>query len=174
MRQLLVIFVCCALAANLMVYCVKPPDYPVEPVIAFLSVSPGTILQRPYFKQPDTVYTDLRFSFTDGDGDLGSSDTVVSIIIRDLRSPNLPKDYRLPEVDLLGAGNGISGEITVRVPVSCCIPDPIDGIPLPPCDTNSVSNQLLDTLVYSIQIKDRAGHLSNVIEAAPIILKCRR
>lgn len=174
MRQLLLWCIGTAFAANIWVYCVKPPDYPDEPVITFVSVSPGSILQRPFFRQPDTVYTDLVFSFTDGDGDLGFSDTTASMIIRDLRSPLLPKPYRLPEVSSLGAGNGISGEVTVRVPVSCCIPDPVDGIPLPPCDTNSVSGQLLDTLVYSIQIKDRAGHWSNVIESAPIILKCRR
>lgn len=174
MRQLLLWFIGAAFAANIWVYCVKPPDYPDEPVIAFVSVSPGSLLQRPFFRQPDTVYTDLVFSFTDGDGDLGFSDTTASMIIRDLRSPLLPKPYRLPEVGSLGAGNGISGEVTVRVPVSCCIPDPVNGIPLPPCDTNSVSGQLLDTLVYSIQIKDRAGHWSNVIESAPIILKCRR
>ena len=174
MRQLLLFFVATAVLANVMVYCVKPPDYPDEPVITFMSVTPGTILQRPFFRQPDTVYTDLKFSFTDGDGDIGFSDTAVSIIIRDLRSPNLPKDYRLPMVDPQGAGNGISGEVLVRVPVSCCIPDPVNGIQLPPCDTNSVSNQLIDTLIYSIQIKDRAGHLSNVIECEPIILRCKR
>jgi len=161
-------------AANILVYCVKPPDYPDEPVIEFISVTPNFILQRPFFRSPDTVYTDLTFSYTDGDGDLGFDDTTVSLVIYDLRTPNLPKDYRLPMVDPNGAGNGISGEITVRVPVSCCIPDPVDGILLPPCDTNSISNQLLDTLIYSIQIKDRSGNWSNLIQSDPIILRCRR
>jgi hypothetical protein len=161
-------------AANILVYCVKPPDYPDEPVIEFISVTPNFILQRPFFRSPDTVYTDLTFSYTDGDGDLGFDDTTVSLVIYDLRTPNLSKDYRLPMVDPNGAGNGISGEITVRVPVSCCIPDPVDGILLPPCDTNSISNQLLDTLIYSIQIKDRSGNWSNLIQSDPIILRCRR
>jgi hypothetical protein len=174
MRQLLFIMVGIAAITNFLVYCVKPPEYPDEPVITFVSVTPDNILQRPFFKQPDTVYTDLKFTFTDGDGDLGFNDTTVSIVIRDLRSPQLPKDYRFPMVDPQGAGNGISGEVTVRVPVSCCIPDPIDGIQLPPCDTNSISNQLLDTLIYSIRIKDRAGHWSNEINTGPIILVCKR
>ena len=174
MRQLLSFIIFSAVIANVMVYCVRPPEYPDEPVIAFISVSPATILQRPFFRQPDTVYTDLKFSFTDGDGDLGFSDTTVSIVIRDLRSPGLPKDYRFPMVDPQGANNGISGEVTVRVPVSCCIPDPVDGIPLPPCDTNSVSNQMLDTLIYTIRIKDRSGNWSNEIMSEPIILRCKR
>lgn len=174
MRQLLSFIVGIAAITNLLVHCVRPPEYPDEPVITFISVSPSKILQRPFFSRPDTVYTDLKFSFTDGDGNLGFNDTTVSIVIRDLRSPNLPKDYRFPMVDPQGAGNGISGEVTVRVPVSCCIPDPINGIPLPPCDTNSVSNQLTDTLIYSIRIKDRLGNWSNEIKSSPIILVCKR
>ena len=77
-------------------------------------------------------------------------------------------------VDPQGAGNGISGEVTVRVPVSCCIPDPVNGIQLPPCDTNSVSGQIRDTLVYTVQIKDRTGNWSNIIQTSPIILICKR
>jgi hypothetical protein len=174
MRSVTLFILSLLAAANILVYCVKPPDYPDTPVIEFLSVTPATLLQRPFFKNPDTVYTDLTFSFTDGDGDLGFEDTTVSLLIYDLRTPTLAKDYRLPMVDPNGAGNGISGEITVRVPVSCCIPDPINGILLPPCDTNSISNQTLDTLIYSIQIKDRSGNWSNVIQSSPIILVCRR
>lgn len=174
MRQLLFLLVLGAGLANLLIYCVRPPEYPDAPVITFVSVTPSQILQRPFFRQPDTVYTDLKFSFTDGDGDLGFSDTTVSIIIRDERSPNIPKNYQFPMVDPQGAGNGISGEVTVRVPVSCCIPDPVDGIQLPPCDTNSVSGQLRDTLIYTVQIKDRTGNWSNVIKTNPIILLCKR
>jgi hypothetical protein len=42
-----------------------------------------------------------------------------------------------------------------------------------PCDTVNPP-QLLDTVFYWIQIKDRAGHLSNQIETAPITLICKR
>jgi hypothetical protein len=176
MRRILVLIVAAATVANVLTYCVRPPDYPVEPVIEFVAVSPGTILQRPFFSNPDTVYTNLTFSFTDGDGDLGVSDTssVKSIIIRESRSPEVPKDYRFPLVDPQGAGNGISGDVTVRIPVSCCIPDPLNGVQLPPCDPNSPSGQLRDTLIYTIQIKDRAGNLSNVIQTAPIVLICKQ
>jgi hypothetical protein len=151
--------------------CVQPPDYPVEPVIAFQQTTPALIFQRPFWSNPDTVYTDLIFTFTDGDGDIGFDDEA-SVVVKDLRVPNVPKDYILPKVPEQGAGNGISGEVRLRVPVSCCIPDPVNGIPLPACD--STNQQLRDTIVYSIQIKDRAGNWSNTIESAPIILRCRR
>lgn len=176
MRRILLLVIAAATVANVLTYCVRPPDYPIEPTIAFVAVSPGSILQKPFFNNPDTVYTSVTFSFTDGDGDLGFGDTssIKSIIIRDYRSPDVPKDYGFPLVDPQGAGNGISGDVTVRIPVSCCIPDPIDGIQLPPCDPNSPSGQLRDTLIYTIQIRDRAGHFSNVIQTAPIVLICKQ
>ena len=174
MKQLLYCLVSAAFVANLLTYCVKPPDYPIEPVIAFQSVSPNTTLQQPFFKASDTVYTDLTFTFTDGDGDLGFEDSETSLIITDTRLPNIPLNYLIPLVPAEGSGNGISGTVVVRVPVSCCIPDPVDGIPLPACDTSSITMQLRDTVVYSIQIKDRAGHLSNVVESSPVTLICRR
>jgi hypothetical protein len=174
MKQLLYLVVATALLANVMVYCVQPPDYPIEPVITFDGLSPNTTLQQPFFRTSDTVYTDIRFSFTDGDGDIGFDDSEASLIITDTRLPGIPLNYRLPKVPEEGSGNGISGTVLVRVPVSCCIPDPINNIPLPACDTLSPSMQLRDTLVYTIQIKDRAGHLSNVAETAPVFLICRR
>jgi hypothetical protein len=174
MKRFLYVFVLAALVANVFTYCIKPPDYPIEPVITFSSVSPNTILQQPFFRMADTVYTDLLFSFTDGDGDLGFDDGTVSVIIKDTRLPSIPLNYLLPKVDPQGAGNGISGTARIRVQVSCCIPDPINGIPLPACDTLPTSSQLRDTVIYSIQIKDRAGNLSNIIETTPITLICKR
>ena len=165
-----------AFVAGFLQNCVQPPDYPKEPVIEFLSISPNVMLQRPFYVLPDSVTTTVTFSYTDGDGDLGypGNDTATSIIVRDARTPQLARQYQLPYVDEQGAGNGISGEVSLNIPIVCCIPDPLNGIPLPPCDTLSPSMQMRDTVVFIIQIKDRAGHLSNPIETAPLILICRR
>lgn len=165
-----------ALVAGFLQNCVQPPDYPKEPVIEFLSISPNVMLQRPFYVLPDSVTTTVTFSYTDGDGDLGypGNDTATSIIVRDARTPQLTRQYQLPYVDEQGAGNGISGEVSLNIPIVCCIPDPLNGIPLPPCDTLSPSMQMRDTVVFIIQIKDRAGHFSNSIETAPLILICRR
>jgi hypothetical protein len=174
MRNTLLLIVGLAALANALVHCIRPPDYPDAPVIVFESVSPTQLLQAPYFNRPDTVYTDLRFTFTDGDGDLGSDDATLDVTIKDLRAPNVPQQFQLPKVGEQGSGNGISGDILIRVPVNCCIPDPVNGIPLPPCEINSPSGQIRDTLVYSIQIRDRAGNESNIIQSDPIILICRQ
>ena len=147
-------------------FCVKPPDYPNEPVITFESLSKDVMFQST-FGQDSVVIT---FSFTDGDGDLGfQDDDEESIFIIDGRDSFQKPSYRIPYIEQQGAGNGISGEIGIVVPTTCCIYPP----PLPPCDTINAPQQL-DTVFYWIQIKDRAGNLSNQIKTDPITLVCRR
>ena len=54
--------------------CVRPPDYPIEPKITFVSVTDkagnkkSSILQDGIVSR-DTMY--LNFTFTDGDGEIG-------------------------------------------------------------------------------------------------------
>jgi hypothetical protein len=155
------------LALGLM-YCVQPPNYPIEPEIEFLSLSKDVMYQTKFGQ--DSVL--IRFSFTDGDGDLGFSDTTASIFIVDGRDNFSKPSYRIPYIEEEGAGNGISGEISILVPTTCCIYPVSTGIP--PCDTSMSAPQFIDTVFYKIQIKDRAGHLSNTIETAPISLICKR
>lgn len=114
----------------------------------------------------------ITFSFTDGDGDLGFKDEQGSIFIVDGRDTFDKPPYRIPYIEQQGAGNGISGEISIVVPTTCCIYPTSTGIP--PCDTSVSAPQLLDTVFYLLQIKDRAGHLSNQITTDPITLVCRR
>jgi hypothetical protein len=147
--------------------CVQPPDYPVEPEIEFLSLSKNTLWQTRFGADSLTI----TFSFTDGDGDLGFSDTTASIFIVDGRDGFSKPSYRIPFVEQQGAGNGISGEVSIVVPTTCCIYPPNTR---PPCDTSAGAPQFTDTVIYRIQIKDRAGHLSNEIETDPIILICKR
>ncbi|TNE61977.1 MAG: hypothetical protein EP344_05475 [Bacteroidetes bacterium] len=151
--------------ASVLLFCVKPPDYPIEPVITFESLSKDIMFQST-FGQDSVVIT---FSFTDGDGDLGFKDDQENIFIIDGRDSFQKPSYRIPYIEQQGAGNGISGEISIVVPTTCCIYPP----PLPPCDTINAPQQL-DTVFYLIQIQDQAGHLSNQIQTAPITLICRR
>lgn len=149
-------------------FCVKPPDYPDEPVIAFLSLSKNVQKQDALDKN-DTLY--VTISFTDGDGDLGFEDRGGDISLIDTRD-NSRDTSSLPLVDQQGAGNGISGEISIAVLPTCCVPPPINGIPLPPCDPSVAPDFLRDTVVYQMQIRDRAGHLSNIVTLPPITLIC--
>jgi hypothetical protein len=147
--------------------CVQPPNYPIEPVIEFLSLSKDTIWQTRF--GPDSVV--ITFSFTDGDGDLGFSDSTAGIFIVDGRDTFEKPSYRIPYIEQQGAGNGISGEISIVLPTTCCIYPPNTR---PPCDTTANAPQLFDTVFYLISIKDRAGRLSNEIATAPIFLRCKR
>ena len=147
-------------------FCVKPPDYPDEPVITFESLSKNVMYQTP-FGQDSVVIT---FAFTDGDGDLGFQNDEESIFIVDGRDTFKKPSYRIPYIEQQGAGNGISGTISIVVPTTCCIYSTL----LPPCDTSKFAPQQVDTVFYLLKIKDRAGHVSNEITTDPITLICRR
>ncbi|MBV6441971.1 MAG: hypothetical protein EPGJADBJ_03668 [Saprospiraceae bacterium] len=157
-------------AAGLFQFCVKPPNYPDEPVIEFVGLSKN--LMRQSKLGPDTVM--VMFNFTDGNGDLGSQNNEPNIFIEDGRD-SFPQDpYAIPYIEPQGAGNGISGMITIALPTTCCIFPPINGITYPPCDTSKNAPQQLDTVFYRIYIKDRTGNVSNKITTEPITLICRQ
>lgn len=143
--------------------CVQTPDYPKEPVIKFKNMTRSVLRQG----TGTTDTTHVTLTFTDGDGDLGDSDSL-NVFVIDNRDNFLKSKFRIPFIPEEGVGNGISGEITVRVNTSCCIfPNNI----LPPC--SSSIDFPADTLRYIIYIKDRAGHESNRIETSDIVLLCQ-
>jgi hypothetical protein len=148
-------------------FCVKPPDYPKEPVIAFKGLSKNTLRQG----TPDRDSLTIYFSYTDGDGDLGfpEQDATPSIFVKDSRDSFLKFQYQLPYVEPQGAGNGISGEVAIVVPTSCCTYVTPEGLKLA-CNNVPVA---FDTLYYLLSIQDRAGNRSNEIQAGPIRLICQ-
>ncbi len=147
--------------------CVEPPDYPIEPVIEFISFSKNTLRQTPL--GADSVI--ITIGFTDGDGDLGFQNTEPSIFIIDGRDSFSKPSYRIPYIDQQGAGNGISGEISILLPTTCCIyTDPLTGFKLS-CENVPVQ---FDSVFYYIQIRDRAGHYSNQIATPKLRLICRQ
>ncbi len=149
----------CLFAGLLMTSCVKPPDYPTEPTIGFVSVGRTTLKQ-------DVDTTLVTISFTDGDGDLGVSDTdpTTNYIITDTRT-GFQEFYKIPLISQQGVGNGISGEISVELRAQCCIPT--TGVP---CLPNP--GQMPEDIIYTIQITDRAGNASNIVDLPPITLIC--
>jgi hypothetical protein len=156
--------------AFLFQYCVQPPDYPIEPIITFKSLSKKQMPQR----NLGTDSVAITFSFTDGDGDLGFEDNENSIFLTDTRDNVEKLPYSIPFVGLQGVGNGISGDITVIFAnnLTCCIYS-IDSGRIP-CDTSFRVPDAFDTLSFKIRIKDRAGHFSNTIETDPLYLKCKK
>ena len=144
--------------------CISPPDYPIQPEIKFLGLSKN-VMRQGLLGIEDSLF--LSFSFTDGDGDLGSlgqGKDSVNIFLTDKRTNQPSERFRIPYVPEQGAGNGISGDIRLLLFTTCCNV-------LPPCEASTTKP--IDTLIYEISIKDRAGHESNKILTAPIYLQCK-
>lgn len=144
--------------------CLNTPDYPDEPFIEFLSNSKDTMLQGNFME--DSVI--VRFSFQDGDGDLGrgSQGNENNVFFIDERTNTLENTFGIPAIPEEGAANGVEGEVRIVLFSTCCIFN--DG--LDPCMPNP--NIPFDTVQYRIYITDQAGHRSNEILTTPIILKC--
>ncbi len=152
--------------------CVRPPDYPVEPHIEYVSMSKSTLLQGQ--GPEDTTY--ITISFTDGDGDLGhfkdgSEEQVLDLFLTDLRTGAQSESFIIPFVPELGSGNGVSGEITLRVLTTCCIFPPYVTDAAAPCEPSQ--QYPVDTLRYEIYLVDRAGNESNRVETEDIFLLCQ-
>ncbi|SEQ69619.1 hypothetical protein [Neolewinella agarilytica] len=159
MRTLLYLLPLLCLAA-----CVNPPDFPSEPVITYEGMNKSQIYQ---FTNGPLDSIRIQFSFTDGDGDLSQIDSdSIDIFLTDSRL-GIQTPFSIPLIPTEGTGNGISGDIFITVVNTtgiCCI----------------FNNRLciadesfpVDTFSYAIQIKDRAGNLSNEIRTDPIEILC--
>lgn len=144
--------------------CIRPPDYPDEPVLTYEGMSKMEMRQGDF--NTDSLF--IFLSFTDGDGDLGRGlgDTTRDITVIDTRTGEIQERFRLPEVPDEGTANGIDGDITLRMFNTCCIYD--NGFP--PCSRNP--GQTTDTLSYRITLKDRTGNISNTVMTDVIVLRC--
>ncbi len=142
--------------------CATPPEYPDVPAIEFLELSKDTLRRGSFFD--DTTF--VKFSFTDGDGDIGDRDSLQLVVI-DSRN-DFTNEFRIPFVPKFG-DSGLKGEITVRLFTSCCIFP--DSLFLEGC-TDVFSQMPYDELTYDIYIKDRAGNFSNTITTSPIYIRC--
>ena len=151
--------------------CVKVPSYPIVPAIEFKSVSSD------YLK---SGYTDtITFSFTDGDGDIGvtpsSGDTCdqcglktgdssclrmngFNVFLIDSRDTCVGT-YASPNIESTSQYKAISGEVIVirAIDSKKCFAVPTPGCPK-------------DTVVYTIILRDKAGHFSNTTQTTPIVV----
>lgn len=147
--------------------CVQPPNYPNTPEIAYIGVNQQSIVQGNANNPADTLK--ITFSFTDGDGDLGAEGNIVDLFLTDSRD-GFTDIKKLPVIPDQGIGNGISGEITVRLPnkpfsICCIYPDSSQS-----CEANP--NFPTNEISYMIQIQDRAGNMSNKIQTETITILC--
>ena len=148
------------------VSCVNPPDYPDTPVIKYEGVNKTSVYQGAGGLPKDTL--ELFISFTDGDGDLSFQDST-DIFLYNSKFPSIASSFSIPSIPEEGTGNGIRGQITIRIINNsnniCCI---ANGIA---CGSPATIDT--DTFSYAIQIRDRSGHLSNRINTEVITVLCR-
>lgn len=150
-------------AAVLLMACPDVEQFPPEPSIEFVS-----LVQN----EPDSAT--LSFSFLDGDGDIGlsNSDTTGEFALGQTFHHNLfieyfekqngvwtlinlplPYRYRIPLITPTGQNKLLEGTIDVG---------------LAPFPTDPFSQY--DTVKYSIQLADRALNLSNVVESGELVV----
>ncbi len=147
--------------------CATPPEYPNEPEITYLRMNKTAIAQGNQNAVPDTLK--ITFEFTDGDGNLSSDSDSTDVFLTDSRD-GFVTTFKLPILPTQGVGNGISGEITVKIPntpfqICCTYPN---GAPA--CLPNDQFPT--DEFFFTIQLRDRAGNLSNTIQTEPITVLC--
>ncbi len=154
--------------------CTNPPDFPIEPEIEFLMLNKDSVIQG---SQGNDDLLQVTISFTDGDGDLGDQENdslnyyYQDTRFRDFLDIDKALSARIPFIPEQGTGNGISGEITLNLSSGnkeiCCVHPQTNQACLPFDDFP------IDTATYLIQIRDRAGNWSNVVETGPIYILCR-
>ena len=163
--------------------CIDEPIYSVIPKIK------DPVLNKNFLvKGIDSLI--IRFGFTDGDGDIGVKegepglikyvisefgcvlgevgdpidpllypivDTVIgNVFLTDSRD-GCTIYYRTPYIDPQSKYKAISGEITIDINKGLiqCLP-----------------GKQMDTLTYTIRLRDRYGHYSDPLTTDPIIIKC--
>jgi len=147
--------------------CISPPDYANIPSLEFRNFSKSNMNQGVF--EEDSVI--LTLFFTDGDGDFGTSGqgNEKNIFILDKRTKEIFREYKAPFIPLEGAGNGISGTISIKIFSTCCIFPEASGIF--PCESSEEFP--FNDLVLDVYIKDRAGNQSNTVTTTAIRLNCR-
>jgi hypothetical protein len=129
--------------------CVQEPEYSVVPYIEFRSMNANT------FEELDEDSLSVVLYFEDGDGDLGSDDSI-NMYWEDSRVPGYPLPFKIPFIELQGNSKAISGTITTYYPISYCYDN----------------DDAIDTFYFKIYIVDRAGNKSNVDSTDLIYLHC--
>lgn len=158
------IFIC--LAGILLAGCGDRDDllFPVEPFIELVATAPDSVFVGNDLVT-DTARLDITLSFTDGDGDLGSDNTLdttnFNFFIRDLRPRQAPERAliraTLPNLSSDARNPGIRGTITYGL-TDLGHQDPV-GLAVYP-----------DTLVFELWVVDRAGNESNHVFTEPTLL----
>jgi hypothetical protein len=127
----------------------KADIMPKEPAIELISADPGAVTE---FQEAVT----LRFSYSDGDGDLGRSDPDdFSLWVKDSRLA-VADGYHIIPLAPPDAEIAIQGELVVEL------------APL-----FLLGNSAQEVMTYTFYVEDRAGNRSNSITTSPITINAQ-
>lgn len=141
--------------------CVREESFSEIPEISFIGQT-KTVLDQGALMEDSLL---IQFDFRDGDGDIGSDDSI-NVFITDTRQ-DFATAYKIPLLETDSDIRSLEGTVTLLLFTSCCLYDDNSQAPCTPSTT-----QPTDEVIYTIQIRDRAGNLSNVVEMDPITLRC--
>ena len=150
--------------APLVVSCVKPKTFPIEPYLEFRQ---NILTYTPTAAGDSIPSLEVEFYFQDGDGDIGGGDSLYNLhfqlykvlsdsVLERVRLPDTTDEWRyhLHYIEPVNANHSLSGIIRWKM------------------DDFSYTAKMLknSTICYSIYLYDRALHRSNVIYTDPIRL----
>lgn len=119
---------------------------PAVPEIAFVSMNAESVVQ---FEDRITI----RFSYKDGDGDLGQMDPdEYTLWVKDARL-DAPDGYHIPPLAPEGAEVPIQGELAVELNALFLL-----------------GNSGQEVTTYTVHVLDRAGNRSNEFTTGPITI----
>ena len=163
MRLLYFLFVCDGLSS-----CFKEPDFSMTPQIEFADITKQVRLDQFIGATKDSVVISIKFQ--DGDGDLGLSETEKEVA-------QATDDFNYL-IQPLRKRRGVFQAYTPLLPYSGYFPQlkndgkpgPIEGNLLYKVEFFHSFTPKNDTLKFEIQIKDRAGNISNKIETRELVV----
>lgn len=156
MKKIILGFLALSIGLFSLISCSDDETFPVTPVIAFKSLDKYQALSG-----LDSLV--LTFSFTDGDGDIGSaaSDTFGRDVYARLFEKNngvfeeaplsAPLEYRIPYLEPRGNNSSLKGDIRISIDYNILRPN--------------------DTIYYKVVLEDRAGNRSNEISTATMVTR---
>ena len=152
-----------ALGILILCSCTKPPDYPDEPVLEYVSMTKTQMMQG---LDLNTDSLTVQIDFTDGDGDI-AGENGPNVLVVNAETGDSAVVFKVPQIPNSNNKYGISGTIYLTIFTECCTP---------PFQISELCSPLpsypQDTLLYEVSLIDQAGNISNKVSLEPIILLC--
>lgn len=125
------------------------PAFPVIPEITLLSVGPTTMTEF-----EDSLYIQLQYR--DGDGDIGFENAdSFTLFVQDARL-TLPDKYFVRPLSPIGSNVAIEGTLDILIRNTFLL---------------GTGNQEITS--YTLQLKDRAGNWSNIVQTPDITINAQ-